>query len=150
MNIDIAYLPSQDYPSADLLCYGAAAGLGAGVFFGHPVVGCLTGLMICYGCESVVSGSSRNLKDSDSGDMPEYASAESVQPKQQFMVRTAEISVSTYLSPDQHSNGKELTDAGQSCRRAVPYVRMSPSGSARCRISLVRGLAVSGCNKQGT
>ena len=150
MNIDIAYLPSQDYPCADLLCIGAAAGLGAGVFFGHPVVGCLTGLMICHGCESIVSGISRNLKDSDSGDMPEHASVASVQPTQQFMVRTTEISVSTYLSPDQHSNGKELTDVGQSCRRAVPYVRTSPSGAARCRVRLVRGLAVSGCNKQGT
>ena len=148
--MNIAYLPSQDYPCADLLCFGAAAGLGAGVFFGHPVVGCLTGVMICYGCESVASGSSRILKDGESGGMPENVSAASVQPKQQFMVRTAEISVPTYLSPDQHSDGKELTDVSQSCSRAVPYVRKSSSGSARCRISLVRGLAVSGCNKQGT
>ena len=113
MNIDTAYFSPRIYTAADPLCFGAAAGLGIGIFFGRPVVGCLTGVSICYGYETIAPGSSFNLNNSDSGGMPE----------QQFMVRTAEISESTYLSPDQHSDGEELTDVGRSCRRALPYVR---------------------------
>ena len=151
MYIGTAYSPPQIYLAADPLCFGAAAGLGIGIFFGRPVVGCLTGVLICYGYESVVSGNSINLNDSNSGDMPENASAASVLPKQQFMVRTAEISESTYLSPDQHSVGEELTDAGQPCRRALPYVRPHRGAVRRSRrIALMRGSVVSGGNKQGT
>lgn len=124
MNIGTAYLPPQNYLAADPLCFGAAVGLGIGMFFGRPVVGCLTGVLICYGCESVVSAS--GIVGSGSGGMPENISAEFVLPEPQFMVRTAEISESTYLSPDQHSDGEELTDFGQPCRRALPHVRPHP------------------------
>ena len=120
MNIGTAELPPHIYHAAELLCAGAALGQGIGIFFGRPVVGCLTGVLVCYGCESVVSG---NINDSESGGLPENASAASVLPKQQLMVRTAEVSESTCPSPDQHSECEEVTDSGQSCRRALPYVR---------------------------